>query len=629
MLKNYAGRKCPFCVTAISENQETVVCATCKIPHHKDCWSYNLDKCATFGCKGKLILEESYQFDLSKSVPEEIILPSNPVNSQGQTIEIQARTKKKATKPLNSKVIPKKQYNKIYFNNKVVPEPEFVVPQYVYEDLITPEPIKRKRELLKKKFQPIEIEKADFQNVPKPAPFIPDYVHVDMREKTPPRPRLRIRSARDYNLDKEEIVTFESPPKPDPFIPDYVNEEMPVILRKRKKRKYKITNIQIINLPAPQTDYIPVVEPEYFIPDYVNAEEFATVESIFTEDILKEKKCVHCSKIIKADELSCPFCKKSLTNKENVSTLRKISINSININPDSKYQPYAILYANSSDIKSIDFSVDGTNIAFGSRDKNIRIFNIESKECISTLRGHTNSVNSVSYSACGKFLASAGLDRTIKVWDVNTGECIKTITGNPMGFNYIVYSSDGGYILTCSGEGMVKIWNIQTSECLRLFKVDLNWINCAAFSLDGIMVASGDTEGNVRLWNIATNENTRILKPHFDSVNSMLFSYDRKYFLSAGSDRTIKVTDLDEWQVRKTFSGHQDIINSIVLSPDGRYVASSSRDSSVKIWEIESSKCVRTISNHSGSVNSVAYSPNGRFIASGGDEKVIKVWNLY
>lgn len=630
MLKNYVGKKCPFCVNPILEGDPTVVCATCKVPHHKDCWSYNLDKCATFGCKGKTIFEDNYQFDTSKSVPDDLIPPSNPINNQAETMEIRARQgKRKAVKPLNSKIIPKKETKEIYFNNQLVPEPEVIIPKYVTDALIEPEPLKKKRQFPFKKFTPPQPEKIDYSKVPKPAPFIPDYVKVDLREKPVPRPVLRFRPRNYLANEEKEKKLYTPPPKPDPFIPDYVNEDMPIILKKGKKRRYKITNIQVVPAPIPSMDYIPVEKPEYFIPDYVNGEDLDTIESIFTEDILKEKKCIHCLKIIKSDALICPYCKKSLNTQSPASTLRKISLNSISLNPDSKYQPYAILYANSSDIKSIDFSVDGKNLAYGSKDRTIKIFNIESKECVNILSGHINSVNSVSYSADGKFLASAGLDRTVKIWDIQTGQCVKNITGNTMGFNHIVYSSDGGYILSCSGEGMVKIWNIQTGECLRLFKADLNWINCAAFSIDGISVVSGDTEGNIRLWDIATSQNLRVIKPHFDSVNSMFFTYDRRYLISASSDRTIKIIDLDEWQVRKTLVGHQDIINTINSSPDGKYIASASRDGSVKIWELATAKCVRTISNHSGSVNSVAYSPNGRFIASGGEEKVIKVWKLY
>ena len=76
--------------------------------------------------------------------------------------------------------------------------------------------------------------------------------------------------------------------------------------------------------------------------------------------------------MVKVDQVTCPFCLKRVNEKEEiVSTLRKITFEDINTSTDENFQPYAILFSGSSDIKSIDFSVDGKNIAFGSKDKNI------------------------------------------------------------------------------------------------------------------------------------------------------------------------------------------------------------------------------------------------------------------
>lgn len=636
MIKDYIGKICPFCITRIVEGKEVVVCATCKTPHHKECWMYNLDKCATFGCKGKEILSLSYQFDTNKVIEETII--STPAQKiQAKTMEIKPRRIPKKFGKNNNylKIQPKRHSKEIYFNNKLVPEAEFIIPEYVNEDLIEPEPQKKKREFPFKKFVPNEAPKIKYEDIPKPPDFIPEYVHVDMREKPNQkivRPAiLRLRPKNLFDNEKEENNKYEPVPKPAPFIPDYVNQEMPIILKK-KKQKYKVTNLEFIPAPAPRTDYIPVVKPEFIIPDYVHSELEDYEESALsiTQNLLTHKKCINCNQLVKIGEITCPYCLKSPTEIEKVnSTLKKITLNDINIVTDKNYQPYAVLYANSTHIKSIDFSVDGKFLSFGSKDKSIKIFDIEYRECVKILQGHINSVNSVSYSADGKFLASAGLDRTVKIWDISSGECIKTITGNTMGFNYIIFSSDGGYILSCSGEGMVKVWSVQTGDCLRVFKADLNWMNCAAFSLDGFSVISADTEGNLRFWDIASGQNTRMLKPHFDSVNSMFFAYDRIHLVTASSDRTIKLIDLNEWKVVRTFIGHQDIVTSIASSPDGRYIASASKDLTVKIWEMSTGKCVRTIKAHTEPINSVAYSPNGKFIATGGEEKIIKVWQLY
>jgi WD40 repeat protein len=42
------------------------------------------------------------------------------------------------------------------------------------------------------------------------------------------------------------------------------------------------------------------------------------------------------------------------------------------------------------------------------------------------LQGHGKAVNAIAFSPDGQFLVSGSEDETIKLWQVNTGECLKT-----------------------------------------------------------------------------------------------------------------------------------------------------------------------------------------------------------
>jgi WD40 repeat protein len=46
---------------------------------------------------------------------------------------------------------------------------------------------------------------------------------------------------------------------------------------------------------------------------------------------------------------------------------------------------------------------------------------------LKTLQGHTDWVRSVTFNPDGQTLASGSTDETIKLWDINTEECIETL----------------------------------------------------------------------------------------------------------------------------------------------------------------------------------------------------------
>ncbi len=65
---------------------------------------------------------------------------------------------------------------------------------------------------------------------------------------------------------------------------------------------------------------------------------------------------------------------------------------------------------------SVAFRPDGKQIASGSSDQTIRLWNLETGESLTTLEGHSAWVLSVAFSPDGKQIASGSSDQTIRLW---------------------------------------------------------------------------------------------------------------------------------------------------------------------------------------------------------------------
>ena len=60
-----------------------------------------------------------------------------------------------------------------------------------------------------------------------------------------------------------------------------------------------------------------------------------------------------------------------------------------------------------------------------------------------TLTGHTGTVYCLSFHPLLDILASGSEDGKIKLWDVETEECLVTMRGHLQGVQGLVWSSDG------------------------------------------------------------------------------------------------------------------------------------------------------------------------------------------
>ena len=63
-------------------------------------------------------------------------------------------------------------------------------------------------------------------------------------------------------------------------------------------------------------------------------------------------------------------------------------------------------------------SPDGTQVASGSTDDLIRVWDAQSGTTLLSFKGHTEDGNAVVFSPDGSTLASAADDKTVKLWDV-------------------------------------------------------------------------------------------------------------------------------------------------------------------------------------------------------------------
>ena len=102
----------------------------------------------------------------------------------------------------------------------------------------------------------------------------------------------------------------------------------------------------------------------------------------------------------------------------------------------------------------------GTKIVSGSRDNTIRVWNVDTGDCISTLKGHTGNVYSFGFNHDGTKIVSGSADKTIRVWNVDTGECILTLKGHTRFVTSVGFNHDGTKIVSGSGDETIRVWNV-------------------------------------------------------------------------------------------------------------------------------------------------------------------------
>jgi dipeptidyl aminopeptidase/acylaminoacyl peptidase len=119
-------------------------------------------------------------------------------------------------------------------------------------------------------------------------------------------------------------------------------------------------------------------------------------------------------------------------------------------------------FTNPGEVSKIALSPDGRDLAVGSWDSTITIWDVSTHRAIQVLHGHTLGVDDVAYSPDGALLASASLDDTARVWDPSNSRLLR-IWRDPDPVTSVAFSSDGRQIVTADTVGTIRVWDACTA----------------------------------------------------------------------------------------------------------------------------------------------------------------------
>jgi len=303
----------------------------------------------------------------------------------------------------------------------------------------------------------------------------------------------------------------------------------------------------------------------------------------------------------------------------------------------------------------------------------IKVWDLESGQCLHTLTGHTDLITSVVVTPDGRRAVSGSQDGTLRVWDLNKGECLWTLrtprvssslkTGDPLwdsrAESWIVsvahLAPDGNRAIACTSALCVMVLDLERKTCLhawhlprRLYGLTVLPDSVQALSHAGPALKM-NRDSSFWLWNLETGEILNNFMENPDRINSVAVTPDSPYAISA-SGSIIRVWDLRKQSRGQVPIGHTQEVNTIVMTPDGRHAISGAgsdwtstgqmvdlfgqadnapSDNSIRIWNVENGDCLLTLAEqHTDRVLSLAVTPNSRYVLSHSADNTIKIWDL-
>lgn len=240
-------------------------------------------------------------------------------------------------------------------------------------------------------------------------------------------------------------------------------------------------------------------------------------------------------------------------------------------NADGTFARY--LHKNYSDVVSVCELIDG-RVACGSNDGIVNLWNAETGAC-TTLYNLAKEPAFANHANCVMQLSSGNIafstrNRSIKIWDIEKDMCLKTSEEDLHNawICSLIELKKTGYLATASWDKTIKIWDISKDNftCIKTFKGHTGCINRISELNDQMLVSAADDK-TVKLWDISSGECVTTLSGHSDKVYALLTANNK--IISGSRDKTVKIWDPNSKSCIMTIPC-VDKVYSLAYSPNNK-----------------------------------------------------------
>lgn len=207
--------------------------------------------------------------------------------------------------------------------------------------------------------------------------------------------------------------------------------------------------------------------------------------------------------------------------------------------------------------------------------KNILLSAIHMHELsmLQTLPTLPANITAIALNAQNKLITSSQ-DGLIRIFDLNTSECIKTLQGCIPTDKTVLFlqSTKPGRLTIVFSDGTVSEWDINTNTNIQTLNYAVGYINSALIAHNALI--TGDAMGIIQVWNRTSDAPPKRLSGNITATTAMMISPNNKLIVSF-SDGLVQIWDIVNNRIIKNIYTHIPSINSLALTVDDKIISAT------------------------------------------------------
>ncbi|KAK0415723.1 hypothetical protein QR680_012085 [Steinernema hermaphroditum] len=274
-----------------------------------------------------------------------------------------------------------------------------------------------------------------------------------------------------------------------------------------------------------------------------------------------------------------------------------------------------------------------STLVSGARDGQVKVWNLSTKQCYTTLQAHNGVVNGISIDTQdGQMFVTVGQDCQLKHWKVpdEHGEQITepehsiALSDVPHGVSHVMHSTD---FVTC-GDG-INVWKVSRDSPIRTYNLGVNTIHSIKCNpIESSIMAGCSSDRSIF---VLDNRQKAPLTKVVLSMRSNTIAWhplESYTFTAANDDYNLYTFDMRYLsEARNVHFDHVAAVTDVDYSPTGQEFVSGGFDRAVRIFPVDSARSREVYhAPRMQNVLSVKWSLDSKYVMCGSEEMNVRIW---
>ncbi|XP_046853364.1 F-box-like/WD repeat-containing protein TBL1XR1 [Xenia sp. Carnegie-2017] len=288
--------------------------------------------------------------------------------------------------------------------------------------------------------------------------------------------------------------------------------------------------------------------------------------------------------------------------------------------------------ASGKDVTALEWNNDGTLLATGFYNGDVKIWNNEGKD-VALFKEHKGLVFCVKWNDKSSYLVTSAIDQICIVWETATWQMKQQFSlhkGPALDIDW----QNSNVFASCSTDKAIHVCKVGAEKPLKTFEGHTGEINVIRWDPSGSLLASCSDDGTTKIWSMKSD---KPLHTYQNDAKYQVFTLEwspsgpgratPSALATASLDGVVRIYETESDKCSCTLVGHREPVYAISFSPNARFIATGSNDRCLNIWSTQNGSLVYTY-HASGPIFQLEWSPRGDKLAACVSDNTLKVLDV-